>query len=135
MNILLNIISALFSLLLGGIFIFCAATLLINDFSSDSSSNSFLFIIFFIGIAFFLLSKYHKRILEDVDPLYSSRFFLVLDMIIFFFGSSFYNPLFKLTLHPFFYISVSIILYSSGLLIMNIYKRKNEEKYNKNTSE
>ena len=137
MIILLNIISALFSLLLGGVFFLCAATLLLKDLFSSSVSNGFPFItvIFFIGIGFILLSKFHKQILENIDPLYSSRFFLVLDMIIFFYGSSFYNPLFKLTLHPFFYISVSIILYSSGLLIMNIYKRKNEETYNKNTSE
>ncbi|SKA59486.1 hypothetical protein SAMN02745111_00005 [Eubacterium uniforme] len=137
MIILLNIISALFSLLLGGLFFLCAATLLLEDLFSSSGSNGFLFIIviFFIGIEFILLSKFHKQILENIDPVYSFRFFLTLDMIVFFFGSSFYNPLLRITLNTYIYIVLSIILYFSGLLIIKRYKKINEEKNRENTSE
>lgn len=137
MIILLNIISALFSLLLGGVFFLCAATLLLKDLFSSSGSNVFLFItvIFFIGIEFILLSKLHKQILENIDPVYSFKFFLTLDMIVFFFGSSFYNPLLQISLYPYIYLILSIILYLSGLIIIKRYKIINVEKNRENTSE
>lgn len=137
MIILLNIISALFSLLLGGVFFLCAVTLLLKDLFSSSGSNVFLFItvIFFIGIEFILLSKFHKQILENIDPVYSFKFFLTLDMIVFFFGSSFYNPLLQISLYPYIYLILSIILYLSGLIIIKRYKIINVEKNRENTSE
>ncbi|WP_288887076.1 hypothetical protein [uncultured Eubacterium sp.] len=135
MKILLNIFSAIISYLLFilsfcGFFLF---SLSIIDKTSDSTSTLFVVILwaFFIWITFSILYSFQKRIRDYIDSNYMVSFGMIFDLVIYFTvfplaqeGVILFPETDSITLLIIICISIIILLYAMGILIMkNIYSK------------